>query len=138
MRSVTALGDGRLASASYDNTVRVWDASSGVCLRVLEGHTGRVLNVTALGDGKLASASDDNTVRVWDASVEGPGACLRVLSDMAEESGQLLVYEGGREVKVINPGTPPVSLTNKACGRRKYRKTKKARRNRRRRQSRRN
>ena len=32
----------RLASASDDNTVKIWDASSGECLRTLEGHTGEV------------------------------------------------------------------------------------------------
>jgi WD40 repeat protein len=56
--------------------VRVWDASSGVCLRVLEGHTKWVMSVTALGDGRLASASYDNTVRVWDAS---SGVCLETV-----------------------------------------------------------
>jgi WD40 repeat protein len=76
VNSVTALGDGRLASASDDNTVRVWDASSGVCLRVLEGHTDWVWSVTALGDGRLASASWDHTVRVWDAS---SGVCLETV-----------------------------------------------------------
>ena len=73
--SVTALADGRLASASTDNTVRVWDASRGVCLGVLE-HPGKVSSVTDLGGGWLASASHDKTVRVWDAS---SGVCLRVL-----------------------------------------------------------
>jgi len=28
----------RLASASYDRTVKIWDASSGACLQTLEGH----------------------------------------------------------------------------------------------------
>ena len=76
VRSVTALGDGRLASASGNKTVRVWDAASGVCLRVLEGHMGGLCSVAALGDGRLASASREKTVRVWDAA---SGYCLRVL-----------------------------------------------------------
>ena len=70
---VCALSDGRLASASSDNTVRVWDASSGACLRVLEGHTSWVTSLCALSVGRLASASYDSTVRVWDIS---NGACL--------------------------------------------------------------
>jgi WD40 repeat protein len=73
--SMCALGDGRLASASKDTTVRVWNAESGACL-VLNGHTGPVTSVCALGDGQLASASKDTTVRVWNAE---SGACLVVL-----------------------------------------------------------
>jgi WD40 repeat protein len=32
----------RLASASGDSTVNIWDASSGACLQTLEGHSGPV------------------------------------------------------------------------------------------------
>src|SRR5437763_4032940 len=31
----------RLASASHDKTVKIWDASSGECLQTLEGHSDR-------------------------------------------------------------------------------------------------
>ena len=55
--------------------MRVWDAASGACLRVLEGHTSRVTSVCLLSDGRLASASEDKTVRVWDAA---SGACLEI------------------------------------------------------------
>ncbi|HLG15107.1 MAG TPA: hypothetical protein VJH03_11475, partial [Blastocatellia bacterium] len=70
--------DGRsLASASDDNTVRIWDAGSGKLLRSLEGHTHSVNSVAWSPDGRsLASASDDNTVRIWDA---GSGKLLRSL-----------------------------------------------------------
>ena len=60
---------GRLAPASFDGTVRVWDAATGATLAVLEGHTGWVLSVAWSPDGgRLASASFDGTVRVWDAA----------------------------------------------------------------------
>jgi WD40 repeat protein len=67
----------RLASASDDNTVKIWDASSGACLQTLEGHNSWVRSVAFSPDStRLASASDDKTVKIWDAS---SGACLQTL-----------------------------------------------------------
>src|SRR5262245_25841514 len=46
VNSVAASHDSsRLASASYDNTVKIWDASSGECLQTLEGHSSSVYSV---------------------------------------------------------------------------------------------
>jgi WD40 repeat protein len=76
----------RLASASWDSTVKIWDVSSGECLRTLEGHSDYVNSVAFSHDStRLASASSDNTlklrdhdstVKIWDA---GSGACLQTL-----------------------------------------------------------
>ena len=67
--SVAFSPDGkRLASASYDQTVKVWDATSGQEMLTLQGHTSEVESVAFSADGKrLASASSDKTVKVWDA-----------------------------------------------------------------------
>ncbi len=60
-----ALLDGhRLVSASYDNTLRVWDVESGGTLQVLKGHTEQVNAVAILDEDRLVSASADNTLRV--------------------------------------------------------------------------
>ncbi|KAF2813936.1 WD40 repeat-like protein, partial [Mytilinidion resinicola] len=67
----------RLASASDDKTVKIWDASSGDCLQTLEGHSDWVRSVAFSHDStRLASASDDKTVKIWDASSSD---CLQTL-----------------------------------------------------------
>jgi hypothetical protein len=61
----------RLASASDDNTVKLWDAASGKGLHTLKGHTNFVWSVAFSPDGtKLASGSWDHAVKLWD-SVSG-------------------------------------------------------------------
>jgi len=87
----------RLASASYDKTVKIWDAKAAICLQTFEGHRGSIRSVAFSPDGqRLASTSDDKTVKSWDAKT---GICLQtleghrgwVLSVAFSKDGQQLV-----------------------------------------------
>ncbi|MCP4654561.1 MAG: WD40 repeat domain-containing protein, partial [bacterium] len=56
----------RLASASGDNTARVWNLAERRCALVLEGHEDYLPSVSWSPDGTLlASGSADKTVRIW-------------------------------------------------------------------------
>ncbi|MSU36979.1 MAG: hypothetical protein EXS36_18150 [Pedosphaera sp.] len=55
----------RLVSASFDQTVKVWDAMNGQETLTLKGYTAPVFGVAVSPDGKrLASASWDRTVKL--------------------------------------------------------------------------
>jgi WD40 repeat protein/tRNA A-37 threonylcarbamoyl transferase component Bud32 len=63
----------RIASASSDRTVQVWDAASGTTLYTYTGHADAVYAVAWSPDGgRIASASFDKTVQVWDAEGGNP------------------------------------------------------------------
>ncbi len=77
--------EGMIASGSEDQTVRIWDISTGECIQVLQGHTSRVWSVafspiptdSTLG-GIVASGGDDRTIKLWDVAT---GRCLKTLHE---------------------------------------------------------
>ena len=68
-RSVAWRPGGKLLAVASGPMILVYDAATGRCRRILEGHSHGVSSVSWSPDGgQLASGSDDNTVRVWDAA----------------------------------------------------------------------
>ncbi len=57
--------DGKLAVASRDAPICIWNWASGKVSDILRGHTGIVTNVAWSNEGRLVSCATDKTIRVW-------------------------------------------------------------------------
>ncbi len=56
-----------IVSASFDNTLKLWDVKSGKEIRTFKGHQSSVRAGAFAPDGRtIVSASDDNTLKLWD------------------------------------------------------------------------
>lgn len=64
------------ASASADQTIRIWNTQSAECLHVLKGHEGPIHTLRKLATGVVVSGSADKTVRFWNP--ENNFACSHV------------------------------------------------------------
>jgi WD40 repeat protein len=101
-----------LVSASHDNTVRLWDPSTGSSRGTLEGHSHWV-NAVAFSPGGqlLASASYDNNIRLWDLSTAAlrgtlEGHSRRVNAVAFSPDGQLLASASDDDtVRLWDPST---------------------------------
>jgi WD40 repeat protein len=92
----------RLASASSDRTVRIWDPATSQCLSTLEGHSNSVNSVAWSHDAtRLASASFDRTVRIWDPAT---GQCVSTL-ETGHIPNRLQFHDSNSDLLVTEIGT---------------------------------
>jgi WD40 repeat protein len=92
--------DGKqLATASLDNTVRVWSTTERRLLDTIRGHGDGVAYVGFLSDGRMVTASLDRTLKVWAPGASVPTTTLSGHQDYlscatVSRTGQLLASGG--------------------------------------------
>jgi len=101
--AITALAwepDGRrLASGSLDDTVKIWDATTGREAQTLRGHVDRITSLSWGPEGRLASTAGDGSLRIWNSisdqeSTVLPGHSVRATSVSWNPIGQRLASGG--------------------------------------------
>ena len=107
--------DGKtLATASFDNTVRLWDTATRKEIKKFEGHTKLVLAVAIAPDGKhVLSGSQDNTAKIWDYPTSGPvktfpGLPAAIEALAIKPDGKQFAAAAGKSIKVWDPNTGAV------------------------------
>ena len=70
-----------LASASSDNTMRIWELATGTCNLILQGHADAVhCFITVEKDTLLISGSEDKTIKFWNTET---GECENTFKNNA-------------------------------------------------------
>ena len=69
--SLLHLKDGRVASCSNDNTIRIYDPSNDYhCDQVIKRHSVGIPSICQLDDGTIVSCSDDRTIMIGDYTIK--------------------------------------------------------------------
>ncbi len=76
--AVYSADGGKILSASYDGTIKEWDAVTGECIHTFSGHNLSVSSVVYSSDEKkILSASFDHAIKEWDTTTK---ECVQTLS----------------------------------------------------------
>jgi len=103
--------DGKvLASEGRDNTVKLWNVTTGDELHTLHGGSRQVNSVTFSPDGKvLASGSWDGTIKLWDVATGGELDTTKhpdtVFSVAFSPDGKVLASGSGNTIKLWDKAT---------------------------------
>ncbi len=92
---ITFSPDGRwLASASWDNTIKLWEVSRGEIWQTWQGHQDLVLSIAVSPNGLLlASGSADHQIKLWEVST---GKVLLTLKEEESWIGTLAFSPNGQ------------------------------------------
>ena len=106
INTLIVLQDGRFASASSDNEVRIYNPQENYKItHTLSGHSNIVFLIVQLKDGRLASVSnttinsryrsqDESTIRIWDS--QDNFKCTHILPTKDTSISLLIVLKDGK------------------------------------------
>jgi len=115
VNSVVFSPDGRLClSGSADKMLRLWDASTGQCLRTFKPYGTKVRSVAFSPSGRFClSGSDDNTLRLWNVLTS---RCVRTFEGHTEPVNSVACSLDGRFCLSAGSGDKTLRLWDASTG----------------------
>ncbi|RNA44021.1 ribosome assembly 4 (RSA4) [Brachionus plicatilis] len=105
VKQITLLGNDRILSVSFDQTVNLWDKENAKVLTTFIGHTDSILSICLMNNQFFATGSKDETIKIWNTGNKfslktltghtGAVICLRVL-----KNGEIISGSDDKTIKV--------------------------------------
>ena len=87
----------KIASCSFDTTIKIWDSKSGDCLRTLvDQDNGELENLLKLNEAQIVSFN--NSIKLWDLQT---GSCI---ARIANDSHSILCSDKISKIHIITGG----------------------------------
>ncbi len=114
IQTLLVISDTLIATGSLDTKIKIWNTTTGKCLRTLEGHKQSVIALFLLSNGRFASTSQDNTIKIWNADT---GKCERNLTGsnsnvhaLAElKNGRIIIGTEDGSIRIVNTSSGQIS-----------------------------
>ena len=110
INSICFLNDGRLASASSDRTIKLFDLSTYENVLTLSGHCHAVTYITQIDNGDLVSSGYDGELKFWSLKNAKEYKTLHPSKNLinkviAHSPMQIIICSNDKKISVINTKT---------------------------------
>jgi WD40 repeat protein len=67
--ALTILNNDNIVSGSWDQSIKIWNFESGLCVKTLNDHTNWVTCLTILNNDKIVNGSWDQSIKIWNFEI---------------------------------------------------------------------
>ena len=117
---IAQIGKGQVADVqssgentlSFDNTLRLWNTTTGKAKKIIKEHKGWVESIAFSPDGKMiASGSKDGTVRLWNSHTGAKKRVIRLSNTKPIEENEAIREFGMLSMEIIEIAFSPDGKT---------------------------